>query len=87
MNLDALGNPLIEGATYGFCQSANAHTDIKLGVFTHFTETGRASLKIFRHTDCLYGDRKTTKEVDKRATVYPFKLFPVDRNQLSDIEK
>ena len=85
--LDALGNPMIIGETYGFCQSVNGCTDIKLGELTHFTKTGRASLKVFRSSHCLYNSKLKTELVESRASIYPFKLFPVNKTNLPKIKE
>ena len=51
--LDALGNPIVIGGTYGYTQSANGHSSASVGTVTQFTSAGSNAFPIDISTETI----------------------------------
>ena len=79
---DALGNEIVIGNKYGYSNSKNGHTTVKLGTARKFTPKGLLTLEVTKHTSAVYmneaGVPKYAQEVGKTISVKPLMLFPVN---------
>ncbi len=79
--LDALGNPIIVGGTYGYSQSSNGHSHSSSGTVQRVTPKGMVSLHITMKRECLYNKSPQLITINQplRATVKPIHLFPIGK--------
>lgn len=76
--LDALGNPIVIGGTYGYTQSANGHSSASVGTVTQFTPKGLVSLRLISKRKALYNHLPRPCSFGKSTTVKAIHLFPVE---------
>jgi hypothetical protein len=75
--LDALGNPIIIGATYGYAMSSNGHGNVTVGVATKMNK--KVSIKVASVKRYLYGEPiEPWFYPPENVSVYSYNLFPVE---------
>lgn len=80
--LDALGNPIVIGATYGYTQSVNGHSTANVGTVKRITPKGMVSLSVTMKRKGLWNcvpDVVELGDKPKNATVKPIHLFPIGK--------
>ncbi len=74
---DALGNEIVFGKRYGYCQNSSGLTTITIGIAEKFTNTG-VTLKIESQKSAIYQDEATPQKFEKaNVTVKCLNLFPI----------
>ena len=75
---DALGQPVVIGATYGYTISSSGITDVVTGKAEKFTEKG-VTLRIISRTKYVYGNLSDMPSRSDKPTVsvYSCNLFPI----------
>ena len=83
--VDALGNPIEIGRTYGYTEKSSGITRIKYGIANNITATGRVTMKIFYQKEYCYEKlyKRSTGEIEARSSIRGFCLFPVDRDNIN----
>lgn len=74
---DALGNEIVMGNKYGYSQSKNGFTLVRIGSASSLTQTGKVTLKNVEAKISLYDDELKTEEHSDTLTCKPAMLFPV----------
>ena len=83
MKLDALGNPIVIGNSYGYTQSVNGISTATLGIAVRETEKG-VTLRTVSKVKALYYDDPTPCDIDKNSSnVKAIHLFPVDMSTVN----
>jgi hypothetical protein len=79
--LDALGNPIILGNSYGYSMSKNGFHYITIGIAKKITgkDSNKVSLEITSRKEQIYMNEPTIKnDLGKDVAMNPFLLFPVN---------
>lgn len=78
--LDALGNPIVIGGTYGYTQSSSGVSSANVGSVTRFTPKGMVSLEVTMKRVGLWNNLPKVEKIGDRpikVTVKPIHLFPI----------
>lgn len=79
--LDAVGNTITIGNSYGFTQSSNGISTANIGIVEKFTKTGRVSMRLFQKRVGVYNTLPDLQELGNdpvRVSVKAIHVFPVD---------
>jgi hypothetical protein len=75
--LDALGNPIVFGKTYGYSQSTNGRMSVTTGIALKTNKGGRITLEVLSASRSYGGgERRDKTNGANKVTVSPFILFP-----------
>jgi len=76
--LDALGNKIIFGRSYGYSTDQNGITEINIGIVESITPKGYITILVKRSISqyTTNGERHESL-LEKRTSVKPIKLFPL----------
>ncbi len=75
---DALSNEIVIGKRYGYSQSKNGFTNVRLGVAKSFTPKGLLTLTEVESKRSLYNDGLEPEEHSGTCSVKPAMLFPIE---------
>lgn len=78
IKLDALGNKIIFGRSYGYSTDQNGITEINIGIVESITPKGYITILVKRSISqyTTNGERHESL-LEKRTSVKPIKLFPL----------
>ena len=74
---DALDKEIVIGQLYGYSQSKNGFTDVRIGTAVSFTSSGLLTLKVTESKRSLYNDELEIRQHSGKASVKPAMLFPI----------
>jgi hypothetical protein len=75
---DALGQEIEIGKHYGYSNSSNGLTTVKVAKAIAITKTGMLSMEVISHKSAIYNDELIRQDNGKNINVKPSCLFPVD---------
>lgn len=76
---DALGNPIVQGARYGYSRNANGFTHVTIGTANGFTPLGKVKLIDCVVTSYLYGEpcKRHNDDNPGNVSILSNSIFPV----------
>lgn len=76
---DATGKEIVFGKKYGYSNSRNGYSDVRIGIAEEFTKTGLLTIKVSKATVALYNHEAIPDEfmTKTKISVKPSMLFPV----------
>jgi hypothetical protein len=75
--VDALGNPIVIGGTYGYSTNKGGWSRTVVGTAMSTTPTGRVSLQVIRAETFLYGNKSEYNPGGEKSSIRSHMLFPV----------
>lgn len=76
--LDALGNKIIFGRSYGYSTDQNGITEINIGIVESITPKGYITILVKRRiSQYTTNSERHESLLEKRTSVKPIKLFPL----------